>query len=415
MSPAVVLRTKFVTSHSRAFNDYVNYIDRDDAKGHVHVNESSKDKDDFLVFFDFMDYMDDREKQGELFTNRNDKLSLDEKKTLKEQFQLAQKNNSPMWQDVISFDNGWLAKQDIYFPESHTVDEEKMRDMVRKTMNTVLQSEGMEKSAIWTASLHYNTDNIHVHVATVEPHPTRERMNVLDEETGVWHEEYRAKRKPKTLEKMKSNVANMLMDRTNERNRIDELLRGTIQHKKENQVSLATYQKTKELFKEGIKHLPSDKRQWKYGYQSINAARPYIDEITDIYLQQFHADDLEQLHQQLDGEVEVMKEMYGEESNYDRYKQTKLDDLKKRMGNVVLAEMRAYDKEQNNFKSQYKQMNKQTLFQQSWQPDQFDNQAVTSFRVSLIRLQKAMRKTFQDYEKEKNQREFDQMMEGYEM
>lgn len=415
MSPAVILRSKFVTSQSNAFNQYINYIDREDAKGHVRVNQSSNDKDDFFVFFDFMDYMDDGEKQGELFTNHNDQLNGNEKKTLKEQFQLAQQNESPMWQDVISFDNDWLAKQGVYFPESHTVDEEKMRDMVRKTMNTVLQSEGMEQSAIWTASLHYNTDNIHVHVATVEPHPTRERMHIFDEESGAWHEEYRAKRKPKTLEKMKSNVANMLMDRTNERNKIDELLRGAIHQKKEKQVSLSSYRKTKELFTEAMKQLPSDKKQWRYGYESIHAARPYIDEITDIYLKQFHADEMEQLHERLDEEVEVMKEMYGEESDYEQYKQTKLDDLTKRMGNAVLAEMRAYDKEQKAFTFQHRKSNNRLSHNQMQQPYQSYDSHTTSFNVSLIKLQKAMRKTFHDYEKEKNQREFDQMMEGYDM
>src|SRR5699024_5592231 len=210
-----------------------------------------------------------------------------------------------------------------------------MRNVVRETMDTVLKSEGMEKSAVWTASLHYNTDNIHVHIASTEPYPTREKMNVFDKESQTWQEEFRAKRKPKTLEKMKSKVANMILDRTNERNKIDELVRGTVKHKKENSVSLSSHRKTKELFLEGMKHLPSDKRQWKYGYQSINDARPYIDEITNIYLQQFHADDMEQLHRQLDDEVNVMKEMYGEGRDYEKYKQTKLDYLKKRMGNAV--------------------------------------------------------------------------------
>src|SRR5690625_7773322 len=71
-------------------------------------------------------------------------------------------------------------------------------------MQTMLAAERMQQSAIWTASLHYNTDNIHVHIATVEPHPTRDVMNVFDKETNTWREEYRAKRKPKTLDKMKS-------------------------------------------------------------------------------------------------------------------------------------------------------------------------------------------------------------------
>src|SRR5699024_8057364 len=323
-SPAVVLRSKFVTPQSNTFSNFINYIDREDAKTHVNVHASSKE-DDFHVFYHFMDYMDDSAKQGALFTKSQDNLNDDNKKLIKQQFQLAQQNESPMWQDVISFDNEWLAKQGLYHPTTHTVDETNMRKVVRETMATVLKSEGMKNSAVWTASLHYNTDNIHVHIASTEPYPTRDKMDVFDKETQTWKEEYRAKRKPKTLDKMKSKVANMILDREHERNKIDDLVRGTVHHKKENGVSLSTYRKTNELFQEAMKHLPSDKKQWQYGYHSINDARPYIDEITNVYLQQFHGDDMEQLHQQLDDEVNVMKEMYGEGSDYETYKQTKLD------------------------------------------------------------------------------------------
>src|SRR5699024_1393530 len=79
--------------------------------------------------------------------------------------------------------------------------------------------------------------------------------------------------------------------------------------------------------------------------ESINEARPYIDEITNIYLEQFHAEEMEELVTSLYEEVEVMKEMYGEESNYHTYKELKTDDLKKRMGNAILTEMRSVDKE----------------------------------------------------------------------
>jgi len=411
-SPAVVLRSKFVTPQSNTFSNFINYIDREDAKTHVNVHASSKE-DDFHVFYHFMDYMDDSAKQGALFTKSQDNLNDDNKKLIKQQFQLAQQNESPMWQDVISFDNEWLAKQGLYHPTTHTVDETNMRKVVRETMATVLKSEGMKNSAVWTASLHYNTDNIHVHIASTEPYPTRDKMDVFDKETQTWKEEYRAKRKPKTLDKMKSKVANMILDREHERNKIDDLVRGTVHHKKENGVSLSTYRKTNELFQEAMKHLPSDKKQWQYGYHSINDARPYIDEITNVYLQQFHGDDMEQLHQQLDDEVNVMKEMYGEGSDYETYKQTKLDDLKKRMGNAVLSEMRDYAKAQNNLSFQPKRINGwQSFNQQHSFTDR--HQTVYTFNASMMKLSKAMRRTFHDYQKDRNMQEFDRMMDGYE-
>lgn len=390
-------------------------MDREDAKKNVEINHESDHENEFDVFYQFMDYMDDDLKQGELFTAKQDYLNDNEKQKMKKQFQIAQQNESPMWQDVISFDNEWLEKQGMYNSENHTVDETKMRSIVRETMQTMLAAEMMQQSATWTASLHYNTDNIHVHIATVEPHPTRDVMNVFDKETNTWCEEYRAKRKPKTLDKMKSKVANCILDRANERNKIDELLRGTIHYKKDNQISLASFRKTNKLFTEAIKRLPEDRKQWRYGYESINEARPYIDEITNIYLEQFHAKEMKELVTSLDEEVKVMKEMYGEESNYHTYKETKMDDLKKRMGNAILTEMRSVDKEKRT--SLFRQKiaarqlhaldkdNSGTLFQGSHGSE---NQRL---HVSVIRLKQAMRKTFHDYNFERHMDEFDQMME----
>ena len=67
-------------------------------------------------------------------------------------------------------------------------------------LNTMLEKEGLS-NAVWTASFHFNTDNIHIHIATVEPVPMREKRLyrqyektedgkiklVKDETTGKWH------------------------------------------------------------------------------------------------------------------------------------------------------------------------------------------------------------------------------------
>src|SRR5699024_2664896 len=117
----------------------------------------------------------------------------------------------------------------------------------------------------------------------------------------------------------------------------------------------------------------------------------------------------------LDDEVKVMKEMYGEESNYHTYKETKLDDLKKRMGNAILSEMRSVVKEEKTslFSQQIaaRQLyetengNQRTLFQR------YHGNGSNHLHVSVIRLKQAMRKTFHDYKFERHMDEFDQMME----
>ena len=38
----------------------------------------------------------------------------------------------------------------------------------------MLEKENLQNS-VWSGAIHYNTDNIHIHVATVEPSPLRKK------------------------------------------------------------------------------------------------------------------------------------------------------------------------------------------------------------------------------------------------
>ncbi|UOQ95075.1 relaxase MobL [Halobacillus shinanisalinarum] len=326
VTPGVVLKTKFVTANKKGFQDYVQYVDREEVKGKGEAHRS--------MFSLYNHYMDDPDKTSALFTQQSDYLTLGGKKGIKSLFEQAQKNNSIMWQDVITFDNQWLQKQGVYDPKSHTLDEDIMKQVTRKSMKAMMKKEGLQESATWSAAIHYNTDNIHVHVATVEPNPTRDR----------------GKRKLKTLDAMKGEVVNGLLDRTQERNHINSLIRDhMVNTKKENSSMKWRNRELKPLFLEVYNHLPQDKRQWHYGYQMLNPIRPKIDQITTEYLNKYHPKDMQQLHVKLEQEVDELKKAYGDgpkdKKRYQHYKQNKIDDLYKRMGNAFLQEMKSYDKQ----------------------------------------------------------------------
>lgn len=408
MTPGIVLKSKFVMPGTSEYKQYVNYINRDEAKYNCKLELNEKN-DSFSLYYSYMDYMGDEEKQGMLFTQTDDLLSPADKKAIQQQFNKAQVNGSPLWQDVISFDNEWLVNNGLLNKDHKNLDEIKIKSVVREAMAEMLERENMKDTAVWTAAIHYNTDNIHVHIATVEPIPTREKKNYLNPQTGVWEKQYRAKRKLGTLERMKSKIVNRIVDRTDERNQITNLIRGSVKKKNEN-VQLSTYRKTKRLFQEALERLPTDRSQWQYAYQSINDARPYIDEIVTIYLDKFYQKEMKELHTLLEDEVKAMKEMYGEKSNYLNYKQTKLDDLKKRMGNAVLTEMRAYQKEADHrlFELSKSQRKYQApMYRQNLYVSKGLNQALNNLNYRL-------RKTYHDFKKERNIEEFDRMLDGYE-
>ncbi len=146
-----MLKTKFVTFDKKAFQEYVEYVDRDDAKKDQEAHEK--------LFSLYPDYMNNPDKTSSLFTEHSDQLNEYEKKELKDLFETAQKNNSIMWQDVITFHNPWLEENGLYDTHTRTVDEKKLMEITRQSMKEMLKRERLDQSAIWSAAIHYNTDN----------------------------------------------------------------------------------------------------------------------------------------------------------------------------------------------------------------------------------------------------------------
>jgi len=378
--PGVVLRTRFVIPGRSDFKNYVDYVDREEAKSEKQLNEK--------MFSLYQDYMGNSEKTSSLFTEKSDRLSELEKKQLKDLFKTAQENNSIMWQDVISFRNDWLEEHGIYDAKTKTLDEEKLMNVTRLSMKEMMKREGIDKTAIWSGAIHYNTDNIHIHIATVEPYPTRER----------------GKRKPKTLDAMKSKVINNILDRSQEQKMINDLIRKSIVgHKKEDSTLSWRNREMKPLFNYIYNHLPTDKKQWQYGYNSLQPLRPYLDELSRKYIEKYHKQDYEQFMKRLDKEVEVLKQAYGEgkfdRKRYEDYKQNKIDELYKRMGNTFLKEMRDFDREQQRLKKVLEGRRAENPKYQKFQRN-------VSIHYAMRKMERAFRS---DYESWKNQRHYERL------
>ena len=382
--PGVVLKTKFITSDKKAFQNYVDYVDREEAKKEQGANEK--------LFTLYQDYMDNPNKTSSLFTQQSNRLNKEEKKQLKKLFETAQKNNSIMWQDVITFHNPWLQENGLYDADTHTVDEKKLMDITRQSMKEMLKRERLNESAVWSAAIHYNTGNIHIHIATVEPQPTRER----------------GKRKPKTLDAMKSTVVNQILNRGEQQQKINDLIRKDMVGKKKQDSSLRWKNRDiHPLFFQNYNHLPEDKRQWQYSYRTLKPMKPFIDVLSHKYIEKYHNHEYQQLLKKLDKEVEELKKAYGEgkvdEKRYKNYKQTKIDDLYKRMGNAFLKEMKDYDKQQQQIKRMIESR------KQSKRPANFNRNV--SMHFALKKMERAFKS---EYESWKNQKHYEQLQKDIE-
>ncbi|MEH7320800.1 MobP2 family relaxase [Priestia megaterium] len=384
VTPGVVLKTKFVTSDKKAFQEYVEYVDRDDAKKDQEAHEK--------LFSLYQDYMNNPNKTSSLFTERSDQLNEYEKEELKDLFETAQKNNSIMWQDVITFHNPWLQENGLYDAHSHTVDEKKLMDITRQSMKEMLKRERLDQSAIWSAAIHYNTDNIHIHIATVEPHPTRNR----------------GKRKPKTLDAIKSRVVSQILERGQEQKEINDLIRkNMVGSKKQDSSFKWRNRELKPLFLHIYNHLPEDKRQWQYSYNTLKPLRSSIDTLSEKYIQKYHAKEFEQFNKKLDQEVEVLRKAYGEgtfdKKRYEHYKQNKTDELYKRMGNAFLSEMREYDRKQTHMKK--------VLASSSGSKQKSYSANHLPVHVSLKKMERAFKS---EYESWKNQQHYERLQKDIE-
>lgn len=319
--PAVVIKSKFIAGSDggTSFNDYLNYMDR--AETHNKANEFEK----------YQDYMSNEEKSTGLFTMSQDSLTEKEKVYFKDKFREAQESGSILWQDVISFDNDWLKESGVL--DDKTIDNKQIQEATRSAVQDMLKKEGMIDSAIWTGAIHYNTDNIHVHVAIVQTKDFKER----------------GKRKQGSIDSMKSKVANKIVDRSRHNEKLNEFIRDrVIEAKRDDPLdSLKNRIMNRELVQQFSKihrMLPDDKRMWRYNMNAIQNVRPEIDKLTTLYIQKNFQEEFKDFQKQLDKEVEVHKRMYGNSANSERYRETKMTDLYTRMGNTILKEVSEYDR-----------------------------------------------------------------------
>ncbi|EGQ3392006.1 hypothetical protein K7N23_002319 [Staphylococcus pseudintermedius] len=369
--PKIVTMSEFEQSQNKTdFSKYVDYVDREEAKKNEH---------EVFKYDVYTHYMFDEQKSKSMFNNETNFMSKDDLIYTKDKFRNAQKNNGIMWKDVISFDNEALKSAGIYDPKTMYLDEQKIRQATRKTMLRFEQKEGLNNNLVWASSIHYNTDNIHVHVAAVENDITRER----------------GKRKYSTIKEMKSTFANELFDMSGERKKINEFIRDNIVKGIRNE-NTNDYDKTlkKQLKKihDEIKDIP--RNQWQYNNNIIKNARPEIDKFTDMFIKNYYSDEYDQFKVNLKKQTQLYKETYGDNSDYKQYESTKIQDLYSRSGNTILKQLKEFNEEYNRIKYKNSTSNKQINPKIN-----IKMQLGYALNNTLYNTKRALRN---DYEKERN-------------
>lgn len=334
--------TEFETPESASYSGYIDYMNKEQGK-----QEQYKEYNDYLA------------KTDSLFTMEKDNLSENEIKELKSLFEKAQENGSVLWKTVISFDNRWLEQNGIYDMKSDILNETKMREAIRKGIDAMLNNEGLQH-AFWSAGIHYDTDNIHVHVATVEPIPMRQKKTYKQYEVSrneknklvhkkpvlngkgeqVVKEEYVGVFKASSIKLCKSAIANEIMQQRDVTLEINSIIRDQILKNKAN-ISFRMDPKLQEQFFKVYEMLPDcPKNMWKYGQNIMKPIRSEIDELSDLYLSVYHGEEMKRIKELLKIQAARYMAAYGDTGK--DYGIGKMEDLHKRLGNIILAEMRTF-------------------------------------------------------------------------
>lgn len=373
-SVGVVVVSKFLQFSSKKFTSYIDYMNRDEAIRNESFNRYSL----------YNDYMGNPVKTTGLFNNNSDLMSSDEKLMAQDLFKEAQKNNSIMWQDVFSFDNRWLEKQGLYSSKTKELDEKKIKDAVRKSINFAIEKKCITESSVWNGAIHFNTDNIHIHVAICEPNPTTQR----------------GKRTQKTLDMMKSTFVNELLNSKENYQEINKIIRNDIINNKDKSKILKD-KKLKVLTKNVIDNLPKDKRQWHYSYSTMGNANKHLDDMTKYYINTYKKEEFKELLSKLDEQEKALKETYGvgQRSKYADYKKNKIDELYKRMGNAFLGEIKDSIKRENELDKLSNLKKKSNLYSKK------SNIKIIS-KKDINKIEKAL---FNEFENTKNMNYYQQL------
>ena len=374
----VIMTIEFAKPNSQVFAEYLDYMAREDAVKH----------EPFMEYDLYQNYMDNPNKSTGVFTADKNSLSVEQKKELRNIYAEAQEKGSFLWKPVISFDMSWLEKNGLYIKKKDWIDEKAIKEATRSAIKTLLTNEKMP-NAVWSANFHYDTDNLHVHVGVVDPllerhMKPRVQMNYYEDPFGthimttggiykrislksmygkdikketryrqemqvdkdgnrIIKDEFDGIMKKKNINTAKSRIVNQIVANQDVNLAINNIMR---KHIIDNLKShpLAQDNELVTQFMSIYHQLPDNKSLWKYNSNIMKPVRAEIDQLASDYVNKYHKEDVQELHDMLNNTNELYRQAYGGDGKRN-YKENKLKDFYARMGNTILKKMGEMDYE----------------------------------------------------------------------
>ena len=314
-NPAVVFSLGFCFDWHIGNGDFYDYLERPEAfKKDIHQMD-----DEYRVTKDYMDYMKNNEKSDGIFDSTKDRLRKVDIDLYRDKELRARAEGAPKYIGVVSFNNDFLRQQGIM--QGNALDLRRLKDISRTAMAKMIHTSNKldDNNVFWTAAIHTNTDNIHIHFSICEKHCMNRDKDMLE---------------VNAFDKLKSVFVNEMIGSKN-----------TIEiTSMQRQVLMPLFDRSVGAVKEQIvelsRRLPENKNLWQYNRKSMQPYREMIDGCIDGIIES--NDELKQAFGEyigrLDEHTAKLKEWYGDGNRhlYLDYKKNRLQDTYARFGNSLL-------------------------------------------------------------------------------
>ncbi len=317
----ILEKIKKSNSTEDGFGRYLDYMERKE----LDVNGFKTKKSSVLATDN--GYQTKSGKEG-LFDSFNDIVGKDHREFYKKKFDETYKKGGLLWKPIISFDNDWLKEQGIL--SGNIVDEEKLKLTTRHMMSTLLKENSLENNSYWVAQLHYDTDNIHIHIAMIEKNPVNVTNMTREEE--IEHGFF----PNKSIKKMKSTCVRELANRDNEKKQIHDITRVRI-------IKVAQNTKFREDYQEVFRHL--SQRLSTYNYQNLKPyEKKWIKELSKDILEKYFSSEYQKFIELTTKEQDFYRRAYGDQCKdlFESYMENCEKDLMKRLSNTILKQIKEY-------------------------------------------------------------------------
>jgi|GEM_PF-4613785 len=327
VSPGVLLLCDFVqaTNACSAFGGFLAYMDRPEAFQEVRtfdgdIWETTQLHRSDPVFGGYMDYMRDDEKSDGIFTSAADRVSPAQVETLKKFFDQAQEKGCPLYRGVISFDSAFLEEQGLAFDTD--LDRTRLKEITRESVTILIKNSQLDPNNLqWTAAIHTNTDNVHVHFAIMEEKKIARKYDMLPQ---------------KAIDQAKKAVVNKLVGSE------ASILRSALLRDDLLPTIDRAAAKQGELILELFSKLPADSR-WEYSRKSFEPFQKFVNAAIDklILLDPDVKKSFDTYMKNLDDYTLKLRRYYGDGDRrlWENVKPDRLQEFYSRAGNALLKEV----------------------------------------------------------------------------